>query len=405
MCKQCAAGVKVFRPPNWSVSQLKQAIPAELFVKSTPKAFVYLLRDVVQCAALFYVAYAFETSDDRTIRAVHSSDSIAALCLRTIFWAAYWWLQGLTLTGLWVIAHECGHHAFSASIPLCDAIGFVLHTALGTPYYNWKYTHRHHHRYNSHMEKDEHWIPDVRDGTISEQEHHGNHEGGLSWTEVMEDTPVYQLLKLVIQQAFGFHAYLLFNISGQPSYKGWVNHYDPYSVLFQPNQRVAVLISDIGLATTLYTLYTLGSRLGVGPLFRLYGVPWFAMSHWIMMIVFLQHTDPVLPHYRGPKWTYTRGALATMDRDFLGWQGRYFLHNVSHCHVVHHFFPELPHYNLPAATEYAKELLGSDYRACETPVFQSLWLNQLHCQYVDSEGDVLFYKDRKGRSVNEKIEH
>lgn len=57
-----------------------------------------------------------------------------------------------------------------------------------------------------------------------------------------------------------------------------------------------------------------------------------------------------------------------MDRDFLGWQGRYFLHNVSlspdslsllaaqccvahglhacqvsHCHVVHHFFPELPH--------------------------------------------------------------
>lgn len=31
----------------------------------------------------------------------------------------------------------------------------MLHTVLGTPYYNWKYTHRHHHRYNSHMEKDE----------------------------------------------------------------------------------------------------------------------------------------------------------------------------------------------------------------------------------------------------------
>ena len=56
--------------------------------------------------------------------------------------------------------------------------------------------------------------------------------------------------------------------------------------------------------------------------------PWFAMSHWIMMVVFLQHTDPVLPHYRAAKWTYARGALATMDRDFLGWQGRYFLHNV-----------------------------------------------------------------------------
>lgn len=43
--------------------------------------------------------------------------------------------------------------------------------------------------------------------------------------------------------------------------------------------------------------------------------------------------------------------------------------------------------NLPAATEYAKKLLGSDYRACDTPVFKSLWLNQLHCQYVDREGE------------------
>lgn len=50
-------------------------------------------------------------------------------------------------------------------------------------------------------------------------------------------------------------------------------------------------------------------------------------------------------------------------------------------------FPVVCPDNLPAATEYAKKLLGSDYRACETPVFKSLWLNQLHCQYVDREGE------------------
>lgn len=128
-----------------------------------------------------------------------------------------------------------------------------------------------------------------------------------------------------------------------------------------------------------------------------------------------------------------------MDRDFLGWQGRYFLHNVSpdplsrpaaqcvltgcvpgrsrivmssttsspSCRTVRisispnfpsyiivsaaHFFRSIDDVvctdNLPAATEYAKKLLGSDYRACETPVFKSLWLNQLHCQYVDREGE------------------
>lgn len=47
-----------------------------------------------------------------------------------------------------------------------------------------------------------------------------------------------------------------------------------------------------------------------------------------------------------------------MDRTFLGWQGRFFLHDVSpaasdpmiglriskvaHFHVIHHFFPKMP---------------------------------------------------------------
>lgn len=47
------------------------------------------------------------------------------------------------------------------------------------------------------------------------------------------------------------------------------------------------------------------------------------------MIVYLHHTDPDVPHYRRSGWNYVRGALATTDRDFLGWQGRFFLHDVS----------------------------------------------------------------------------
>ena len=73
------------------------------------------------------------------------------------------------------------------------------------------------------------WIPDVKDSSQAKEEHH---EGGLTWTEIVEDTPIYQLLKLLIQQLFGFHAYLLLNVSGQPRYKGWVNHYDRTFITF-----------------------------------------------------------------------------------------------------------------------------------------------------------------------------
>jgi len=38
----------------------------------------------------------------------------------------------------------------------------------------------------------------------------------------------------------------------------------------------------------------------------------------------------MLPHYRKNEWSFQRGAAATVDRNFLGWQGRFFLHDGKH---------------------------------------------------------------------------
>lgn len=58
------------------------------------------------------------------------------------------------------------------------------------------------------------------------------------------------------------------------------------------------------------------------------------------MLTYLQHTDPTIPYYRQSQWTFVRGALAAVDRPFLGWVGRVFFHNVSHNHVRR--YPSLP---------------------------------------------------------------
>jgi hypothetical protein len=44
-------------------------------------------------------------------------------------WSLYGFWAGIFLGGIWVIAHECGHHAFSDSKLLCDTVGFVVHSA------------------------------------------------------------------------------------------------------------------------------------------------------------------------------------------------------------------------------------------------------------------------------------
>ena len=48
---------------------------------------------------------------------------------RFAVWALYTFFVGLFATGLWVIAHECGHQAFSESKTINNAVGWVLHSA------------------------------------------------------------------------------------------------------------------------------------------------------------------------------------------------------------------------------------------------------------------------------------
>lgn len=76
------------------------------------------------------------------------------------------------------------------------------------------------------------------------------------------------------------------------------------------------------------------------------------MNHWLVLITFLQHTDPILPHYRAPEFTFPRGALATLDRNLLGdcgpimgWIGAHATHGISETHILHHISSKIPHYN------------------------------------------------------------
>lgn len=48
---------------------------------------------------------------------------------RGFAWAFYGFAAGLPGTGLWVIAHECGHQAFSTSKTVNNTVGWILHSA------------------------------------------------------------------------------------------------------------------------------------------------------------------------------------------------------------------------------------------------------------------------------------
>ena len=74
-------------------------------------------------------------------------------------WLLYGIVTGTIAMGCWVIAHECGHHAFHPNRRIEAAIGFVLHGALLVPYYSWADSHSVHHAHCNHLETGETHVP------------------------------------------------------------------------------------------------------------------------------------------------------------------------------------------------------------------------------------------------------
>jgi fatty acid desaturase len=50
-------------------------------------------------------------------------------------------IQGTIWTGLWVLAHECGHGAFSKYKIINDIFGYITHSSLLVPYFSWQFSH------------------------------------------------------------------------------------------------------------------------------------------------------------------------------------------------------------------------------------------------------------------------
>lgn len=83
--------------------------------------------DVVVIAAIYNIAtFAASFINPESISFPHP---LLYPFARFAVWALYTFFTGLFATGLWVVAHECGHQAFSDSKMVNNSVGWVLHSA------------------------------------------------------------------------------------------------------------------------------------------------------------------------------------------------------------------------------------------------------------------------------------
>lgn len=372
-----------FAVPDYTIKDILLAIPAHCYQRRTGQSLSYVARDIAAMCAFAFAANNY-------------IELLPNQYLRFAAWAGYAYVQGLFGTGLWVLAHECGHSAFSDHTWVNDTVGWVLHSYWLVPYFSWKFSHGKHHKATGHLERDMVFVPRNKQQFLENR-----HASVLE--EIASDSPIYSLYHLVVQQVGGWIAYLLTNVTGQPVAKtAWgMNHFNPASAIFETRDYWYIVLSDIGILTQLTVLYTWYKHAGAFNVFVNWFVPYIFVNHWLVFITYLQHSDPKMPHYEGHQWNFARGAAATMDREF-GFVGKHIFHDIIETHVLHHYCSRIPFYNAREASEAIKKVMGRHYQYSDENMWVALWKSARWCQFVDGEDGVMMYRNVNGNGVAPK---
>ena len=373
-----------FKVPDYTIKDILSAIPSHCYERRLLESLYYVFRDIFCMAVLGFIANNY-------------IQFLPNQYLRFAAWAGYIWCQGLFGTGIWVLAHECGHQAFSDYGWVNDLVGWILHSYLLVPYFSWKYSHGKHHKATGHLTRDMVFVPKTKEQFLANR-------GAEDLDDLLGDAPLYSLGTLIFQQTFGWISYLVSNVSGQ-KYPGQglfsVNHFNPNSPIFEKRDYWFILLSDLGILIQFTVLYTWYQNFGLFNFMVNYFLPYLLVNHWLVFITYLQHSDPQMPHYEASQWTFARGAAATIDREF-GFVGKHIFHDIIETHVLHHYVSRIPFYNAREASECIKKVMGEHYQHSDENMWVSLWKSARWCQFVDGDNGVMMYRNINGFGVDPK---
>jgi omega-6 fatty acid desaturase (delta-12 desaturase) len=266
----------VFTPPEYTMKEIHDAIPAHCFRPNTLLSLGYVLRD------FFFVACLATT-------AAYIIPNIQDQYMQTMAWGIYAFCQGLIFTGLWELAHECGHGALSKKKWVNDAMGLVMHSFLLVPYHAWRVTHSTHHKTTNNIDKDIAFVPDVKDDWVAKRESRGPF---MKTLELFEDVPIAVLGELIAHQLVAFPTYLLINnfaLARMAAFPWWKRshfYFGGDGPNFKPANKNDIIVSDLGIALWAGILWAAVHFFGGWNVMKIYGFPYLWTNHWIRKFLF-----------------------------------------------------------------------------------------------------------------------
>ena len=367
--------------------EIRESIPAHYFERPMLTSAYYVARDIAQGVLTAYVMYhygimamnkAIAVTDAHFGAGSYEAIGVSWL-IKLLVWNVFWFVQGLNGTGIWVMAHECGHQAFSNYRVVNDMVGWFLHSALLVPYHSWRISHGNHHKHTNHLTKDTVFVPESKDKASPV-------------SEAINESPIVSTFMIIVMLTLGWPGYLLANMAGQ-KYSRRANHFEPSSPLFRPADASDIVFSDFGVILALGAVGYAVHVFSFVNVFCWYLAPYLWVNAWLVFITYMQHTDIRLPHYADSEWNFVRGAVATVDRNY-GFMVNWWLHHINDSHAVHHLFSQMPFYHAIKVTRnHIRDILGDAYLTDNRSLFTALMESWTECRYVvPTDGVSVFHR-------------
>lgn len=241
-----------------------------------------------------------------------------------------WFFTGTALTGLFVIAHDCGHRSFARQRWVNDVVGHVLLLPLIYPFHSWRLLHDHHHKTTNQVAIDNAWQP---------------------WT--VED---YWAASPFVRGAYRLFRQQLWWISSIIHWAGI--HFNPRNVAPRHRNQVKLSVAVVAVFAAIF-FPTLIGLTGLWGLVKFWLMPWLGYHFWMSTFTLVHHTLPDIQFRPLQEWdAYEAQIQGTVHCKYPRWIER-LCHDIN-VHVPHHVSTGIPSYNLRLAHQSLKQNWGED---------------------------------------------
>lgn len=281
-----------------------------------------------------------------------------------------WIFTGTALTGLFVIAHDCGHRSFAKRRWVNDWVGHILMLPLIYPFHSWRILHNHHHVHTNKLLVDNAWHPWLPEAYA-------------------EAHPFIQ----------GFYRALRGRFWWLASITHWVAiHFDLSQFSKRDQGKVKVSIAAVIIFASVF-FPTLILTTGIWGFIKFWLLPWLGYHFWMSTFTLVHHTDSNIHFHPAQTWNAAQAQLAgTVHCTYPRWIET-LCHDIN-VHVPHHISVAIPAYNLRMAHKSLMHNWGSYMQERQ---FSWVMMKEIvqQCHLYHPEAAYQSFEDAKRCSLNQ----